>query len=169
LTLHRTDYTVSTIRGVCQPIISTKEELNMTLWNFRPRVDLVTGIAVGAGVLAAPVVVPMAWSAVRPLLKAMLKGGFILYETGKGTVAAITGGPDTTERQKDAPTQTRQGPARAQTPEREKPALAQLVEEMREREEETTEKTPLHAKQTAPVAGKPKRQRKKAVKKAEEK
>ena len=56
----------------------------MTILDFRPRGDLVTGVVVGAGVLAAPVVVPWAWSAVRPVLKAILKGGFLLYETGRG-------------------------------------------------------------------------------------
>ena len=28
----------------------------------------------------APVVIPLAWSATRPVLKAILKSGFILYE-----------------------------------------------------------------------------------------
>jgi|SRR5271157_4407723 len=55
----------------------------MAIWDFRPKGDLWTGVAVGAGMLAAPVVIPLAWSATRPVLKAILKGGFTLYETGR--------------------------------------------------------------------------------------
>jgi len=139
----------------------------VALWNFRPKVDLVTGIAVGVGALAAPVVIPMAWSAVRPILKVILKGGFMVYETGRGTVAAITGGPVTEKRQEAAPARTRKAPAQPETTEHEKPALAQLIEEMRETEEDATEKPAPAAKLTAPAAGKPKRQRKKATKKTE--
>src|SRR5208337_322684 len=55
----------------------------MAIWDFRPKGDLWTGVAVGAGLLAAPVVIPLAWSATRPVLKSILKGGFTLYETGR--------------------------------------------------------------------------------------
>jgi hypothetical protein len=55
----------------------------MAIWDFRPRGDVWTGVAVGAGLLAAPVVLPLAWCATRPVLKAFLKGGFMLYETGR--------------------------------------------------------------------------------------
>ena len=55
----------------------------MAIWDFRPKGDLWTGVAVGAGLLAAPVVIPLAWSATRPVLKVILKGGFMLYETGR--------------------------------------------------------------------------------------
>lgn len=64
-----------------------KECTKMAIWDFRPRGDLLTGVAVGIGALAAPVVIPWAWSAVRPMLKALLKGGFLLYETGRGAYA----------------------------------------------------------------------------------
>jgi hypothetical protein len=60
-----------------------KEALNMAIWDFRPRGDVWTGVAVGAGLLAAPVVLPLAWRATRPVLKAFLKGGFMFYETGR--------------------------------------------------------------------------------------
>ncbi len=55
----------------------------MAIWDFRPKGDLWTSVAVGAGLLAAPVVIPLAWSATRPVLKAILKGGFMLYESGR--------------------------------------------------------------------------------------
>ena len=70
-----------------------KEELNMAIWDFRPKGDLWTGVAVGAGLLAAPVVIPLAWSATRPVLKAILKGGFMLYETGRQFLEEATEGP----------------------------------------------------------------------------
>jgi hypothetical protein len=62
----------------------------MAIWDFRPRGDVLTGVAVGVSALAAPVVVPLAWSAVRPLVKAIFKGGFLLYETGRGAIAEAT-------------------------------------------------------------------------------
>jgi hypothetical protein len=58
----------------------------MALWEFKPRGDLFTTVAVGVGVLAAPVVVPLAWSVTRPLIKAILKGGFMAYEMGRCTL-----------------------------------------------------------------------------------
>ena len=61
----------------------------MAIWDFRPRGDLWTGVAVGAGLLAAPVVIPLAWSATRSVLKTILKGGFMLYETGRGAYTAV--------------------------------------------------------------------------------
>jgi hypothetical protein len=61
-----------------------QEAMNMAIWDFRPRGDVLTGVAIGVGVLAAPVVVPLAWSVVRPFLKTILKGSFMLYETGRG-------------------------------------------------------------------------------------
>ncbi len=49
-----------------------------------------TGIAIGAGLLAAPVVIPAVASAARPLLKAVIKGGYVLYEYGREMVAEVT-------------------------------------------------------------------------------
>jgi hypothetical protein len=61
----------------------------MKIWDFKPSGDLFTTVAVGAAVAAAPGVIPFAWSAVRPLLKTVLKGGFMLYETGRGACTAV--------------------------------------------------------------------------------
>jgi hypothetical protein len=83
LTLAGADHTIPTRTGLCGNIEREQEALNMAIWDFRPKGDLFTGVAVGVGVLAAPVVVPLAWSAVRPLLKEILKGGFLMYETGR--------------------------------------------------------------------------------------
>jgi hypothetical protein len=49
-----------------------------------------TGIAIGAGLLAAPIVIPAVASAARPLLKAVIKGGYLLYEYGREMVAEVT-------------------------------------------------------------------------------
>jgi len=49
-----------------------------------------TGIAIGAGLLAAPVVIPAVAGAARPLLKAVIKGGYTLYEYGREMVAEVT-------------------------------------------------------------------------------
>jgi len=55
----------------------------MMIWDFKPKGDLVTTLAVGVGVAAAPRIIPLAWYAVRPLLKSILKGGFMIYESGR--------------------------------------------------------------------------------------
>jgi hypothetical protein len=67
--------------------------LKMAIWDFRPKGDLWTGVAVGAGLLAAPLVIPLAWSATRPVLKIILKGGFMLYETGRQILGDATEEP----------------------------------------------------------------------------
>ncbi len=46
----------------------------MKIWDFKPSGDLFTTVAVGAAVAAAPIVLPFAWSAVRPLLKTVSQG-----------------------------------------------------------------------------------------------
>lgn len=58
----------------------------MAGWSFRPKGDVWTGVAVGLAIMAAPVVIPMIAAAARPLLKAGLKGGFLLYEKGREAV-----------------------------------------------------------------------------------
>ncbi len=61
----------------------------MRIWDFKPNGDLFTTVAVGAAVATAPVVLPFAWSVARPLLKTVLKGGLMLYETGRGAYTAV--------------------------------------------------------------------------------
>ena len=46
-----------------------------------------SGIAVGAGLLVAPVVIPLVASAVQPILKTALKGGMIVYAKGQELLA----------------------------------------------------------------------------------
>ena len=72
---------------------TSEEAINMNILDFKPKGDLLTTVAVGAAVVAAPVVVPLAWSAARPLLKAVLKGGFMLYETGRQVWPEAAEGP----------------------------------------------------------------------------
>ncbi|MEW6113596.1 MAG: DUF5132 domain-containing protein [Thermodesulfobacteriota bacterium] len=61
----------------------------MAIWDYRPKADIWTGVAIGVGLLVAPVVIPMIAAAARPLLKAALKGGFVLYEKGREVVAEV--------------------------------------------------------------------------------
>lgn len=134
----------------------------MTIWDFKPKGDLVTTVAVGVGVAAAPVVVPWAWSAVRPLLKAVLKGGFMLYEMGRGAcvAAAEWTGP---EKAKEGPTvKPKKAAQRARVMNRDERAVAQNLGII---EEQLTGKE-AHAKPSKP---KPKRPAKTAKRKTEEK
>ncbi len=61
----------------------------MALSNYLPKADLWTGVAVGVALLAAPVVIPVIGAAVRPLLKAAIKGGYMLYQGGREIVAEV--------------------------------------------------------------------------------
>ena len=101
----------------------------MNILDFKPKGDLLTTVAVGAAVVAVPVVIPLAWSAARPLLKAVFKGGLMIYETGRGAYAAAADwtGPKTEKATAVKPKKTE-----ARGKEREERALAQnlgLVEE----------------------------------------
>jgi hypothetical protein len=50
--------------------------------------NVVTGLAIGIGAaILAPVIIPMVAAIVKPLAKATIKGGLILYERGKEVVA----------------------------------------------------------------------------------
>jgi len=52
--------------------------------------SLGTGLLVGVGaVLLVPVVLPVVATAVKPLAKAAIKGGILLYDKGKVAVAEI--------------------------------------------------------------------------------
>jgi hypothetical protein len=59
----------------------------MPIWDYRPKADIWTGVAIGVGLLVAPVVIPMIAAAARPVVKAALKGGFLLYEKGREALA----------------------------------------------------------------------------------
>lgn len=113
----------------------------MAIWDFRPRGDLWTGVAVGAGLLAAPVVISLAWSATRPVLKVILKGGFRLYETGRQILGEATEEP---------------GRGKAKTIEASRPALAQTMKRDEETKEEVTGKIRAVEEQARGGRAKPK-------------
>lgn len=53
-----------------------------------PRGLSLPGLAIGAGaVLLAPVIIPAVGSALKPLLKATIKGGILAYEGAKVSLA----------------------------------------------------------------------------------
>ena len=64
----------------------------MAIWDYRPKVDLWTGVAIGVGLLVAPVVIPMIATAARPVAKGLMKTGLMLYEKGSGMVAELVEG-----------------------------------------------------------------------------
>jgi len=52
--------------------------------------NLWTGLGIGLGAtILAPAVVPLVGAVVRPLAKAAIKGGLIVYEMGRETVAEV--------------------------------------------------------------------------------
>ncbi len=61
----------------------------MTLWGFKPQLNWGTGLAIGVGLLAAPVVIPVLASAIRPALKATIKGAILAYEKTRETLSEM--------------------------------------------------------------------------------
>ena len=61
----------------------------MAIADFRPKGDIWTGVAIGVGLLLAPVVFPMIASAARPVAKTALKYGLMAYEKGREMVAEV--------------------------------------------------------------------------------
>ena len=55
----------------------------MAFLDFKPKADIWTGLAIGAGLLVAPVVIPIVAASARPLLKGAVKGALTVYEKGK--------------------------------------------------------------------------------------
>ncbi len=53
--------------------------------------NVLTALAIGiGGAILAPVVLPAIAGAAKPLLKAAIKGGLVLYEKGKETFAELS-------------------------------------------------------------------------------
>ena len=59
----------------------------MSVWNYTPKMDMWTGVVVAAGLIAAPVVLPIVADAVRPLIKGVFKGVLVVYDTGLAMVS----------------------------------------------------------------------------------
>lgn len=60
----------------------------MALFNNGLKGNILTGLAIGIGAsVLAPAVIPVLANVVKPLAKAALKGGIILYEKGLETFA----------------------------------------------------------------------------------
>lgn len=133
----------------------------MAIWDLRPRGDILTGVAVGVAALAAPVVIPLAWAAVRPWLKALLKGGFLLYETGRGAYAEVAEKADGSKPKKATPIKVRATAQPAKETD-EKDRIAAL--KTKAVEELSDSRSP-----EKPAAKKPRRQATKAKKKPEKK
>ncbi len=60
----------------------------MALFNNGLKGNILTGLAIGIGAsVLAPAVIPVLANVVKPLAKAALKGGIVLYEKGLETFA----------------------------------------------------------------------------------
>jgi len=59
----------------------------MSIWDYTPKLDIWTGVMVGAVLLAAPVVLPIVAGVVRPVVKGILKGVLVVYETGRDLIS----------------------------------------------------------------------------------
>ncbi|RJR22806.1 MAG: DUF5132 domain-containing protein [Nitrospiraceae bacterium] len=63
----------------------------MGLLNNGLKGNVLTGLAIGLGAaILAPAVLPALAGAAKPLLKAAIKGGLVLYEKGKETFAELS-------------------------------------------------------------------------------
>ncbi|MGC8603530.1 MAG: DUF5132 domain-containing protein, partial [Desulfomonilaceae bacterium] len=62
----------------------------MAISDMIPKGNIWTGVAVGAGLVVAPIVIPAVAVVARPLLKAVIKGGYMLFEKGREMVAEVT-------------------------------------------------------------------------------
>ena len=142
------------------PIEPEEEGMKMAIWDFRPRGDVLTGVAVGAAVLAAPVVIPLVWAAVRPWLKAVMKSGFLLYETGRGAYAEATEGSERRNPEKVRPIKV--GPTVLSAEETDQEGRVALIKR------DIGDLTGA-GKREKPAAKKPKRQAKKGKKRPEKK
>lgn len=73
----------------------------MSIWDYTPKVDIWTATLVGAGLIAAPVVLPIAAGVVRPVVKGLFKGVLVIYETGRRLISdAVEGAQDLVEEAK---------------------------------------------------------------------
>ncbi len=83
-----TQVTAEAIKGTSKNLPNAgKGDRHMSMSDYLPKADLWTGLAIGVGLLVAPVVIPIAAHAARPLLKTMIKGGFLAYERASEIVA----------------------------------------------------------------------------------
>ncbi len=64
----------------------------MAIWDYAPKGDLWTGVAIGAGLLLAPVVIPIIGEVAKPVAKVLMKAGITAYEIGTEMVADFVEG-----------------------------------------------------------------------------
>ncbi|AFM22947.1 DUF5132 domain-containing protein [Desulfomonile tiedjei] len=62
----------------------------MALTDLKPKSSVWTGIAIGVGLLLAPVVVPVVAASMRPLMKAVIRNGYLVYERGREMLEEVT-------------------------------------------------------------------------------
>jgi hypothetical protein len=62
----------------------------MALTDLQPKANVWTGLAIGVGLLLAPVVVPVIAASMRPLMKAVIRGGYMVYERGREMIEEVS-------------------------------------------------------------------------------
>ncbi len=60
---------------------------HQAIWDYTPKVDIWTGVVIGVGLLAAPVVLPIFAGMMRPVVKGVFKGVIVVYETGRDLIS----------------------------------------------------------------------------------
>ena len=82
--------TVSPVLRLAFAGFGIKEGTGMALFNGLFKSNVVTGLAVGIGAaVLGPVVVPAVARAAKPVAKAAIKGGLMLYVRGRETLAEL--------------------------------------------------------------------------------
>lgn len=59
----------------------------MAISDYAPKANVWTGLAIGVGLLVAPVLIPMIGQVARPLVKSAIKGGLMAYERASEILA----------------------------------------------------------------------------------
>jgi hypothetical protein len=62
----------------------------MALTDLKPTANVWTGLAIGVGLLLAPVVIPVVAASMRPLVKAAIRGGYLAYERGREMLEEVS-------------------------------------------------------------------------------
>jgi hypothetical protein len=64
----------------------------MAILDYAPKGDLWTAVLIGAGLLAAPVVIPMVGAVAKPVAKGVMKTGLMVYQKGNEMIGDFVEG-----------------------------------------------------------------------------
>ena len=66
----------------------------MAIWKYTPNLGLWSGLAIGAGLILAPIALPAVAGMARPVVKGALKGIFTVYEGGRQLIGDTVQGAE---------------------------------------------------------------------------